>query len=98
RPTSDKIVSIHDNPHKNHMIYQSLHADFYLEGDIAESLKLLAAAIQQTKLDTKAIGARRQRFTREHETHVAGLRAEREKAQNGSGIDPLSLVGALGEV
>ena len=29
---------------------------------------------------------------------MAGLRAEREKAQSGDGIDPLALVGALGDV
>ena len=33
----------------------------------------------------RAVNARRQRWTREHESYVAGLRAEREKAQNGSG-------------
>src|SRR6266568_514118 len=41
RPTRGKIVAIGDNPHKGHMVYQSLHADFYLEGDTAQSLKLL---------------------------------------------------------
>lgn len=98
RPTDGKIVAIHDNPLKGHMVYQNLHADLYLEGDIAESLKLLAAAVKSGKIDAGAVKARRQRVTREHESHVAGLRAEREKAQNGSGIDPLSLMGALGEV
>jgi thiamine pyrophosphate-dependent acetolactate synthase large subunit-like protein len=44
------------------------------------------------------VNARRQRWTREHENYVASLRIEREKAQNGSGIDPLSLLGALGDV
>ncbi len=43
------------------------------------------------------MAARRQRWTREHENYVAGLKAERDKAQHGSGIDPLSLLGALGE-
>ncbi len=98
RPTSGKIVAIHDNPLKGHMVYQNLHADLYLEGGIAESLKLLVAAAKSAKIDTGAVNARRQRFTREHESYVAGLRAEREKARNGSGIDPLSLVGALGDV
>jgi thiamine pyrophosphate-dependent acetolactate synthase large subunit-like protein len=98
RPTSGKIVSIHDAPLKNHMVYQNLHADFYLEGDIAESLKLLIAAAKRAKIDTDTVNARRQRWTREHENYVASLRIEREKAQNGSGIDPLSLVGALGDV
>src|ERR1700756_3298052 len=49
RPTRGKIVAIGDNPHKGDMIYQSLHADFYLEGDIAESLKLLTAAMKSKR-------------------------------------------------
>jgi acetolactate synthase-1/2/3 large subunit len=80
------------------MVYQNLHADIYLEGDAAESLKLLTAAAKAGKIDTATVEARRQRWTREHETYVAGLKTEREKAQNGSGIDPLSLLGALGDV
>ncbi|MBV8753925.1 MAG: hypothetical protein JO328_13775 [Hyphomicrobiales bacterium] len=98
RPTRGKIVAIGENPHKGDMIYQSMHADVYLEGDAAQSIKLLTTAMKSIKLDAKAIAARRQRFAREHEEYVAGLRAEREKAQNGSGIDPLSLLGALGDV
>ena len=98
RPTRGKIVAIGDNPHKGHMVYQSLHADFYLEGDTAQSLKLLTTATKSTQVDAGAVRARRQRWAREHENYVTGLRAEREKARNGSDIDPLSLVGALGEV
>ena len=98
RPTAGKIVAIHDNPLKGHMVYQNLHADLYLEGDIAASLALLVAAVKTGKIDAAAVKARQQRVTREHESYVAGLRAEREKARNGSGIDPLSLMGALGEV
>jgi acetolactate synthase-1/2/3 large subunit len=98
RPTRGKIVAIGDNPHKGHMVYQSLHADFYLEGDTAQSLKLLTTAMKSTKLDADAVQARRQRWAREHENYATGLRAERAKAHNGSDIDPLSLVGALGDV
>jgi acetolactate synthase-1/2/3 large subunit len=97
RPTAGTIVAIGDNPHKGHMVYQTLHADHYLEGDTAEALKLLITAIKAGQIDAEAVKARRQRWTREHESYVAGLKAEREKAQNGSGIDPLSLLGALGE-
>jgi acetolactate synthase I/II/III large subunit len=97
RPATGKIVAIGDNPHKGHMIYQSLHADLYLEGDAAQSLNALTAAMKSKKVDAGAVSARRQRFAREHEDYVAGLRAEREKAKNGSGIDPLALVAALDE-
>ena len=98
RPASGKIVAVHDNPLKDHMVYQTLHADYYLEGDIAESLTLLIAAMKSAKVDAATVSARRQRWTREHENYVAELRAAREKAQNGSAIDPLSLLGALAEV
>ena len=97
RPTVGKIVAIADNPHKGHMVYQNLHADLYLEGDIAATLNLLVAALKAKPIDDSAVAARRQRWTREHANYVAGLKAEREKAQNGSGIHPLSLLGALGE-
>jgi acetolactate synthase-1/2/3 large subunit len=97
RPTAAPIVAIGDNPHKGHMIYQTLHADHYLEGDTAEALKLIIAAIKAGKIDAEAVKARRQRWTREHDSYVAGLKAERDKAQNGGSIDPLSLLGALGE-
>ena len=97
RPTRGKIVAIHDHPLKEHMVYQNLHADFYLEGDIAESLTLLNAAAKSMKIETGTVNARRQRWTRDHQDYVDTLRAEREKAQNGNAIDPLSLLGALGE-
>src|SRR5262249_21105695 len=97
RPTRGKIVAIGDNPHRGDMIYQSLHADVYLEGDAAETIGLLTTAMKSMKVDAKVVSARRQRFTREHEDYVTGLRAEREKAQNG-GLDPLALLGALGDV
>jgi acetolactate synthase-1/2/3 large subunit len=97
RPTRGKIVAIGDNPHKGDMIYQSLHADIYLEGDAAETLKLIATAMKAMKVDADAVSARRARFTREHEDYVTGLRAEREKAANG-GLDPLALLGALNDV
>jgi acetolactate synthase-1/2/3 large subunit len=97
RPTSGKIVAIGDNPHKADMVYQSLHADFYLEGDAAQSIKLLTAALKSMKRDAATISARRQRWAREHEDYVSGLRAEREKAKNGGKIEPLALVGALGD-
>ena len=98
RPTNGKIVTIHDNPHKGHLTYQNWHSDHYLEGDIATSLKLLAEQARSGKVDAGTVSARRQRWTREHESYVAGLRAEQEKARAGTGIDPVALLGVVGEV
>ena len=82
------------------MVYQTLHADIYLEGDIAESLEPARCAGERSRREDRswhggraaaALDARARELCR-------GPRAERDKAQNGSGIDPLSLLGALGEV
>ena len=99
RPTKGKIVSINENQFKGHMIYQQLHADLYLEGDIAASLEALTAAARAAKVDTEAVKQRRAKWTREHESFVAGLKAERAKANgNGKAIDPLTLIDTLAEV
>ena len=99
-PAKGKIVAINDNQFKGHMIYQNLHADLYLEGDIAASLQALTQAARAAKLDGEAVKTRRAKWTREHERFVAGLKAEKAKARsaNGKAIDPLTLVEALGEV
>ena len=101
RPTKGTIVSINENQFKGHMIYQMLHADLYLEGDIAASLQALTAAARAAKLDTEALNKRRAKWKAEHDAFVAGLNAEKAKARNGGGngkgVDPLDLIATLGE-
>lgn len=99
RPGSGKIVAINDNQFKGHMIYQNLHADAYLEGEVAASLQALAQSARAAKIDAAAVTARREKWTRAHETFVTGLKAEKAKASgNGKAIDPLTLIATLGEV
>ncbi|HEX4113985.1 MAG TPA: thiamine pyrophosphate-dependent enzyme, partial [Stellaceae bacterium] len=95
RPTAGTIVSIHDTPLKTHMVYQTLHADHYLEGDIATALRLLTAAVRPGAADAAAIAARRQRWTQAHEAYLAQRRAAEEQARAGTGIDPVALCAAL---
>jgi acetolactate synthase I/II/III large subunit len=99
RPTKGKIVAINDNQFKGHMIYQQLHADLYLEGDIAASLQGLTQAARAAKPNADAIKKRREKWQREHEAFAQGLKAERTKAASGNGkaIDPLTLIGALAD-
>src|SRR5690349_11895771 len=40
-PPNARIVAVSENPLKDHMVYQTLEADAYLEGDVAQSLRLL---------------------------------------------------------
>jgi acetolactate synthase-1/2/3 large subunit len=94
RPTAGRIVAIHDNPHKHHMVYQNLHADFYLEGDIAASLKALAEAARAAKPD---VAERRKRWSAEHDKYVAAIKAEQEKARAEGGLHPVALLGALAD-
>ena len=100
RPTKGKIVALNENQFKNHMIYQQLHADLYLEGEIAASLHMLAEAVGAAKPNADAIGRRRAKWQSEHEAFAAGLKAERAKAKsaNGKAIDPLVLIDTLAEV
>ncbi len=99
RPTKGKIVSINDNQFKANMIYQQLHADAYLEGDIAASLQLLTQAARASKLKADAIKKRREKWSRLHDAYAAKLKAEKAKVRgNGKAIDPLQLIGTLAEV
>ena len=105
RPTKGKIVAINDNQFKGHMIYQQLHADVYLEGDIAAALQSLAQAAcaemkakNAKKIDAEAVNKRREHWTGEHAALVAGRKAEKAKARSGKAIDPVTLIGALDEV
>jgi hypothetical protein len=36
---SGRIIAIHDNPLKGHMVYQNLHIDFYLEATSRHRLR-----------------------------------------------------------
>jgi acetolactate synthase-1/2/3 large subunit len=99
RPTKGAIVAINENQFKGHMIYQQLHADRYLEGEIAASLEMLTQAARASKLNADAIAKRRAKWKGEHDAVVASLKAERAKARsNGQGIDPLTLIDTLAEV
>ena len=100
RPTRGKIVAINENQFKTHMIYQQLHADLYLEGEIAASLQMLIEAARASKPNAQAIAERRARWQGEHDAFVAGLKAARAKAKsaNASAIDPLTLIDTLAEV
>lgn len=92
RPTPGRIVAIDDNPIKREMSYQVLHADAYLEGGIAASLRALA---REAKADPALVAARRQRWSAAHAAHVAALRATEAKAMAQPGITVPAICAAL---
>jgi acetolactate synthase I/II/III large subunit len=91
KPTAGTVVAIDGNPLKGTMVYQSLQADHYLEGDVAASLQLLAAALPAGDKSRE----RGERWRGEHDRLVAGERAAETEAARGERIDPLALAGAL---
>ena len=97
-PTDKPIVVISDNPHKAFMVYQDLHADHYLEGDVASSLRRLTEALTRAGANAAHYQERRARWRSEHDKIVDGLRAEEAKAPQSGLVDPLTLCARLREI
>src|SRR5262249_23809355 len=97
KPTTGTVVAIDENPLKGMMVYQSLQADHYLEGEIATSLRLLVEAAKVGGISAGKQAERGAQWGREHDRIVAEERAVEAKARDSDRIDPLALVGALRE-
>ena len=98
RPLDATIVAIGENPLSGTMVYQNLQADFYLEGDVAASLRMLAEAVRSAGVGPSKFAERRELWKREHEKIASGLRAAEAAEQGKAVIDPLALCGAVREV
>jgi acetolactate synthase-1/2/3 large subunit len=96
RPAKATVVAISDNPHKTFMVYQHVQADHYLEGDVASSLRRLAAVLSPTAAGSRHQD-RRSRWQDEHERMRAALRTAEAKTPPAGAIDPLRLCAALRE-
>ena len=95
-PPGATIVVLDETPHRDSMVYQSLQADMYLEGNVAETLRGLVDALGRTGLDETAVADRRARLARMHGEREAARR-EAERAVAGKRpIDPVALCAALG--
>jgi len=97
KPTTGTVVAIDDNPLKGTMVYQSLQADHYLEGEIATSLRLLIEAAKVGGVDAAKHAERYGQWQREHDRITAAERAAETDAKRADRIAPLALVGALRE-
>ena len=97
KPTTGTVLAIDPNPLKGTMVYQSLGADHYLEGEIAASLRLLVEATKAAGVSANRFADRRRRWQGEHERVVAAQLAAEAKAKEADKIEPLALVAALRE-
>lgn len=97
KPTSGTIVAIDENPLKGTMVYQSLQADHYLEGEVSASLQLLLTTAKAAGVAAVTHAERRARYQGEHQRIAAAERAAEGRAKAGERIAPLALAGALRE-
>lgn len=97
-PPNAKIISISENPIKEHMVYQAMEADVYLEGDVAHSLRLLAAALKKAGQSAGKHAERRKRWQDEHGKLMARRKATQDKAKDADTISTALLCRALNDV
>lgn len=97
-PRDARIVVVSDNPHKTFMVYQDLHADHYVEGDVASSLRRLTQALIRDGAVAARYQERRARWHAEHDKIVAALRTEQANAPKSGLVDPTYLCACLREI
>jgi acetolactate synthase I/II/III large subunit len=97
-PRNADIVAISNNPLKGHMVYQTMHAGDYLEGDVAITLSLLTAALRKLGVDETKVSARRRHWQAVHKKWRDGLVAAEDKSANGSTITVPLLMKTLRDV
>ena len=96
RPPGAFIAAIGETPIKGHWVYQHLHADMYLEADIATTLTLLVAALKARGVAPNT--ARRDKWAAAHEKKRAALRAAEAERMALRPVDPLALIAAMRDV
>lgn len=97
-PPNATVAVIDEAPHKDNMVYQSLQADMYLEGNAAQTLRDLADAAREAGLDEAAVEERRSRLAASHDRLQDKKRGQQAEARAKTPIDPVWLCAALSEV
>jgi acetolactate synthase I/II/III large subunit len=89
-------ICIDEVPQRPHIVYQVLRADQYLEGAVADTLRLTLAAVKRRRPDPQIIDARRARHTQAHNQLTASLeQAEQKALARTDRIDAVRLVAEL---
>jgi acetolactate synthase-1/2/3 large subunit len=98
-PANAIVVVIDESPIKSQMVYQSLQADAYLEGDIAATLRMLTESVQSSgRIDADRVKDRKAHWESEHHKLLEGYRSSAAAAQEKQPIDLVWLCAALSEV
>jgi acetolactate synthase I/II/III large subunit len=95
-PAAAVTVVIDEVPQRPHIVYQVLHADQYLEGAVAATLRMTADALRTRSLPEALISERRARHEATHDRLLASLdEAERRSATATAVIDAVRLASEL---
>jgi acetolactate synthase-1/2/3 large subunit len=95
-PAAAATVVIDEVPQRPHIVYQVLHADQYLEGAVADTLRMTVNALKTRPLPSGLIAERRARHTATHEKLIAASEeAERKSAASDGVPDAVGLVAQL---
>ncbi len=97
-PKGAEIISISEAPLKGHMVYQTMQAGRYLEGDVETTLRLLAKAVRARGVDSSVVTERRARWTSEHRKWEEQLRNAERRASDMDDISTPLLMKTLREV
>lgn len=99
KPAGAQTVVIDEVPQRPHIVYQVLHADTYLEGDVPDTLAGLTETARRLGVNNREVEARRARHTQTHQQMQAKLDAtERQAGEKTDGIDAVLLAKRLREM
>lgn len=95
-PPGAATVVIDEVPQRPHIVYQVLHADQYLEGAVADTLRMTVAVLKEYPLPQGPVAERRARHTATHQKLIAAADAAEEKSAASSGpVDGVGLTAQL---
>jgi len=92
------VVAIGESTIKGHLVYQSLGAQSYLDGDVGLTLRLLADAVRRLGLDTAMVARRRADCAKHHAAWLDGLATAEAAARQKDTITVPLLVETLQKV
>jgi acetolactate synthase-1/2/3 large subunit len=98
KPPKAVVAILDESPHRENMVYQSLQADMYLEGDLTLTLKALAEAARELGVDDAAVKARREALAKSHKALAESTAKAQQDARKKTPIDPVWLCACLNEV
>lgn len=100
KPGNATVLVIDEVPHRPHMAYQVLTADYYVGGAMAPTLRAIIARLRECGINDDVVDARRERLRAAFEKSEATRRAAESKALSATEgpVDPVAVAATLREL